>query len=61
MTKGEVDMTHRGGDDDKRKNLLFVIPNERSEDDCMGKGCSCNPVAFPPSMVVMQEVRCQGW
>jgi hypothetical protein len=49
MTKGEVDMTHRGGDDDKRKNLLFVIPS------------SCNPVAFPPSMVVMQEVRCQGW
>jgi hypothetical protein len=30
---------------------------EAKADDCMGKGCSCNPVAFPPSMAVMQEVE----
>jgi hypothetical protein len=42
------------------KYKFFVIPNEQREDDCMGKGCSCNPVAFPPSMAVMQEVRCHG-
>jgi hypothetical protein len=32
-----VEMTQRGGEDDKRKNLPFVIPTERS-DDCMDAG-----------------------
>jgi hypothetical protein len=31
-------MTHRGGEDDKRKNLPFVIPTEHSDDDCMDAG-----------------------